>query len=528
MRSRTVVDPRRFHLDRAARLLLLGALLGVVLGCAEGSRGTPLPGMPKNRDSGVGLLALLPANGRYFTDMRSQRPVYLTGSHTWNTFQDWGLTDPPDPLDYAAYLDFLERHGHNFIRLYVWEQAAWFPGTEAKVVIVPLPYLRTGPDQGLDGHLRFDVTQFDPRYFRRLRERVEAAGARGIYVSVMLFNGWSVELKGQQSGNPWRGHPFNRANNVNGIDGDADGDGEGKEVHTLLDPAVTALQKAYLGKVSETLGDLDNVLWEISNESHPRSAEWQYEMIRTLREFESGRGKQHPIGMTSVYPHGKLGNRPLFESPADWISPHDNACHPYKEDPPAPTPSDKIVVSDTDHLWGVGGHSSWVWKSFLRGLNPIFMDPYVTAIRSNLPAWSSPEAIRSTSRPVPTPEWESVRMAMGYTRAVTDRVELASMRPMEELASTGYCLAAPGKEYLVYLPQPGRLRRFVRWLVKGHLGEGVEVDLSAAPGALDVEWVDVERGLLVPGNPVKGGRRLEFRAPFAGAALLHLRTPTNR
>jgi len=462
-------------------------------------------------------------------DSRTQRAVLLTGSHTWNNFQDWGLTDPPPAFDYTAYLNFLQRHGHNFIRLYVWEQAAWFPGTEAKVVIAPLAYQRTGPRNALDGHLRFDLTRFNTAYFRRLRERVEAAEKRGIYVSVMLFDGWSIELKGQKLGNPWRGHPFNRENNINGIDGDIDGDGQGKELHTMMSPAVTALQKTYLRKVVETLTNLDNVLWEISNESHSGSVEWQYEMVRTVQQLESDRGKRHPVGMTSMWPHGEEGNASLFESPADWISPHDDAKDPYKDDPPPSTRRNKIVFSDTDHLWGIGGSPSWVWKSFLRGLNPIFMDPYVTAIRGNLPAWPSPEADRDASKSSPAPEWESIRKAMGYTRALADRVELASMRPIGELASTGYCLAALGKEYLIYLPsQGGRLRRVISWVRKGFVGESVEADLSAAQGALDVEWVDVERGLILPGDPVTGGRRLEFRAPFAGDAVLHVRTPVGR
>ena len=68
------------------------------------------------------------------------------------------------------------------------------------------------------------------------------AGERGFYVSVMLFNGWSIHNKGE--GNPWDRHPFNRENNVNGIDGDPDARGEGSDVHTLRVPAITRLQEA--------------------------------------------------------------------------------------------------------------------------------------------------------------------------------------------------------------------------------------------------------------------------------------------
>jgi hypothetical protein len=53
--------------------------------------------------------------------------------------------------------------------------------------------------------------------------------------------------------------------------------------------------------------------------------------------------------------------------------------------------------------------------------------------------------------------------------------------------------------------------------------QNIEVDLSAVRSGLDVEWVDVERGLVITGNPVTGGSRLQFRAPSGGDAVLHLR-----
>jgi hypothetical protein len=56
-------------------------------------------------------------NPRYFCDAAG-RPVYLTGSHTWNNLHDLG-----EPLDYARYLDRLVELGHNFVRLWVFEQA---------------------------------------------------------------------------------------------------------------------------------------------------------------------------------------------------------------------------------------------------------------------------------------------------------------------------------------------------------------------------------------------------------------------
>jgi hypothetical protein len=409
------------------------------------------------------------------------------------------------------------------MRLYVWEQAAWFPGNETTVHIAPLPYLRTGPGRALDGGPKFDVTKYNPAYFSRLRERVQAAGAHGIYVSVMLFDGWSIELKEQKTGNPWRGHPFNRANNVNGIDGDPDGDGQGKEIHTLRNPSVTALQKAYLAKVVETVGDLDNVLWEISNESPPEAVEWEYEMIRTVHALEAARGTPHPVGMTSVWPYRHDGNASLFHSPADWVAPYDNAADPYKQDPPPSTSRDKLVMSDTDHLWGVGGGPRWVWKSFFRGLNPLFMDPYETRLRNKLPIWPVNACGGPGPLTSPVPEWEDVRLTMGYARALAEHVDLTALRPMGALASSGYCLAAPGREYLAYLtPKLGRIRLRLLARLGPLLHQRVALDLSAAAGLMDVEWVNPRSGLVFAASPVQARPRLVLRAPFAGDAIVHL------
>ncbi|MGH9843394.1 MAG: DUF6298 domain-containing protein, partial [Blastocatellia bacterium] len=226
---------------------------------------------------------------------------------------------------------------------------------------------RTGPGNALDGKPKFDLTKYDPLHFRRLRDRVKAAQSRGIYVSVMLFEGWAL----QHAPGAWEGHPFNAANNVNGIDGDKDGDGKGVDVYTLVNPAVTRLQEAYVRKVVDTVGDLDNVMYEISNENFGGSTEWQYHFIRFVKDYERAKPARHPVGMTFQATGGT--NKALFDSPADWISPNPEGG--YRKDPPDAM-GRKVILNDTDHLWGTGGEVVWVWQSFCRGLNPLFMDPY--------------------------------------------------------------------------------------------------------------------------------------------------------
>ncbi len=468
---------------RLGRSLLTALVLAAVTAC--GAR------LAIASEPARGPLRLNPANPRYFTD-GTGKAVYLTGSHTWTNFKDMGYTDPPPAFDYAAYLDFLDRHHHNFIRLWTWEltQFSYRSLRDKLTHVQPFPWHRTGPGDAMDGKLRFDLSSFDQSYFDRLRGRVVDAGKHGIYVSVMLFDGHA--LHGALPPWRWDAHPFNIYNNVNYVDGDPDGNGRGIEVQTLKVPAVVAFQRAYVKKVLDTLNDLDNVLYEIANESGAYSTDWQYYMIRFVHSYERHKPKQHPVGMTFQYsePYNEVGNnKTLFDSPADWISPNPEGG--YRDNPPV-ADGRKVIISDTDHLWGVGGDEVWVWKTFCRGENPIWMDPYVknpVLGPPKLPA--NPEIVRSN---------------MGYTRDYADRMDLAAATPSKELASTGYCLANPGKEYLVFAPDGGEFT----------------VDLSAATGQFNVEWLNPRNGTHKAGKIVAAAAKRTFQPPFAGEAVLFL------
>src|SRR5438093_2555442 len=102
------------------------------------------------------------------------------------------------------------------------------PANRAAYASSFMPWKRVGPDVALDGRPKFDLMRLDQAYFDRLRSRVLAAGERGLYVSIMLFEGHALRF----SKAPWRwdGHPFNKSNNLNAIDGDSNSDGMGLEV----------------------------------------------------------------------------------------------------------------------------------------------------------------------------------------------------------------------------------------------------------------------------------------------------------
>jgi hypothetical protein len=455
------------------RWAVIGLVGGLLAGIAPASAATA-------QADGLGPLRVLRSNPRYFTD-RSGRAVYLTGSHVW-----WNLAadktwpqcfgTAPEAFDYSEHLDRLRGYGHNFVRLWRIEVLRW---TECGVQSgVPLqPWKRTGPGLATDGLPKFDLDRLEPAYFTRLRARVAEARRKGFYVSIMLFEGWHIQFLLQQAG--WRNNPFNPQNNVNGIDGDLNGDGSGIEIHTLASRRITTIQDAYVRKVIDSVNGFDNVLYEVANESGVFSTAWQYHVIDLVKSYERSKPKRHPIGMT--YQHGgDFEGRRLFASKADWVSPYGRG--PTDLTDPLVAAGRKVVLLDTDHLCGVCGGGDFIWRAFARGYNPIFMDPM------------DADTLR-----------ESARLAMGQTRRYALRLDLARMRPRDDLGSTDFSLASLGSQYLVYLPKGGAF-----WVPLGRRA------------TYRGEWFRPSDGRLTRFTLRRAGGRFSFRPPFPGPAVLVL------
>ena len=126
------------------------------------------------------------------------------------------------------------------------------------------------------------------------------------------------------------------------------------------------------------------------------------------------------------------------------------------------------------------------------------MDPYLDPSHDpgrNRPAGGKPD-----------PYWDGLRDAMGRTRSCAAGMNLAAAVPHGELASTKFCLADPGREYLVYIPNGGE----------------VTVDLSAVSGHVDVEWMRPDDGTISRAGLIAGGGPRSLKAPFEGDAVLYL------
>jgi hypothetical protein len=91
-----------------------------------------------------------------------------------------------------------------------------------------------------------------------------------------------------------------------------------------------------------------------------------------------------------------------------------------------------------------------------------------------------------------------------------ERIPYWTMSPHNELVDSGkFCLANPGKEYVIYAESGGV----------------ISVDLSAAKGALSVEWLNPHTGERTAAGAVPGGSRQNFKPPLETADsdwVLHL------
>lgn len=280
-------------------------------------------------------------------------------------------------------------------------------------------------------------------------------------------------------------------------------------VHTLADPAILALQKVYVKKVVETLNDLDNVLFEICNEALRRSKYWQYEMINYIHELERDMSKQHPVWMTHLV---QAQNPALFASPAEVVSPGvESVGEDYCVDPPI-LDGRKVIIADTDHLGGIWGTSQWVWKSFMRGHNPIFMDNYCMPDERTHTDQTGGEGVVSQlfgrwQYALPDNWREPVRMAMAQTLAFAKEMDMNRTFPSRTISSSRYCLANAGREYLIYQPEAGQF----------------QVDLTGARGPFAVSWFNPNTGETIPGVSFSGGKPIDFTPPYLGEIVLHLK-----
>jgi len=497
-------------------------------------------------NTSMGPLKQSAVNTRYFVDPAGNA-VFLSGSHTWDNFQDTdtNVGSTPGAFDFNGYVNFLKAHQQNATILWrkdLPEYCGWdFSGSTWRMG--PWPWLRPGPGVATDGNAKFDLTQFNQAYFDRLRAQVMQLQANGIYAIVELFDG--NQLTSYRCGTD--GYALTGTNNVNGInDGYTSGSCGVGSVTMTTNNAISNVQDAYVKKVIDTLNDLPNVLWEVAEEQPGTSFSscqgyggassmtfWAPHLFGLIKTYEAGgvwegvsypgKANQHPAGIGSMnYGDRVGGDAVLFGSPAVWIAPSINSgVDKFPSNVPVNNQG-KVLINDSDHALGYHGFLNadgsvqdqnlrgYIWENITQGAEAVvFMDPYVIYWQGSPVRNTCLSPAHQVCTGVDA-KYDKFRTSLGYAQQyVNAKMDLLKATPQGSLSSTGFCLAdnaATGAEYLVYAPSGGTFT----------------VNLSATTRALNVEWFNPATGATTAGAAITGGSTKSFTAPFSGDAVLYI------
>jgi len=194
-------------------------------------------------------IQLHPQNSHYFLFQGKVVALITSGEH-------YGAVINAD-VDYHRYLATLAAEGMNYTRLfagsYLEVPAKSFGILRNDLAPAPgrflAPWARSTAPGYAGGGNKFDLEQWNPEYFSRLRDFLGEAERRGIVVEIGLFSS-------QYGREQWNLSPFNRDNNVNATEGI-----DWKKVNTPENGNILAHQERYVRKIVREANTFANALF---------------------------------------------------------------------------------------------------------------------------------------------------------------------------------------------------------------------------------------------------------------------------
>lgn len=251
--------------------------------------------------SGAGTpkpITLHPDNPHYFL-FRGKPTVLITSAEHYGAVLNLDF-------DYQTYLDALAKDGLNntrtFSGAYVEPQGAF---KITRNTLAPdqnrfvSPWARSDVPGYPNGGNKFDLTQWNEAYFKRLKDFMAYAGKCGVVVEYVFFCPFYEESQ-------WKLSPQNAANNVNGL-----GTVSRTNVYTLdQHGGLLAIHEALVRKVVAELKDFDNLMYEICNEPYfgGVTLEWQHRIADVIVEAEKGFANKHLITQNIANGKAKIEN----------------------------------------------------------------------------------------------------------------------------------------------------------------------------------------------------------------------------
>jgi hypothetical protein len=222
-------------------------------------------------------IQLHPDNPHYF--LWQGKPTILITSA-----EHYGAVLNPD-FDYVTYLATLAKDGLNYTRIFVGGTYVEPLGAFniPRNTLAPkgdrflCPWRRSDVSGYAGGGAKFDLTQWDKGYFRRLKDFVSQAGKQGVVVEVALFCPFYADAQ-------WDLSPLNPKNNVNNTPSV-----NRTHVYTLdKHKGLLVYQEQLTRKVVTELADAGNVIFELCNEPYfgGVTLDWQHHIADVIVEAQ--------------------------------------------------------------------------------------------------------------------------------------------------------------------------------------------------------------------------------------------------
>jgi hypothetical protein len=411
-------------------------------------------------------IQLHPDNPHYFL-WRGKPTVLITSTEHYGAVLNLDF-------DFVRYLDELQSKGLNHTRTFSGTYRE-IPGSFGITDNTLGPKRYQSPWLLKDG--KYDLTQFDPAYFDRLKSFLSEASKRGICVEFSLFCPFYEE-------GLWTANPMNPANNLNNLPTISR-----NEVYTLKHKEYVAVHDAFVRKVVPEINGFDNFYFEIANEPYFGGImeDWQAHIAQTIVEAEKDLPNKHLIAQ-NIANGGKKIDKPdpnvsIFNF--HYAAPPDTVEQNYK--------LNKALGDDETGFRGKEDvlYRSEAWEFIIAG----------GAEYANLDYSFTPNHADGSLADYTSPGGGSanLRTQLSILKKFMDDMDFIHMAPANKVIRSGQITGAiaPAKN-----PSPAKFAAFVRCLAKpGDTyalyilgGSAATLQLDVPPGKYKADWINTKTG----------------------------------
>lgn len=394
------------------------------------------PNAASAADNGLGIFE---ENPRYFSF--DGEPIFLASkSFGWTAISEPGF-------DYARDIETMAANGGNLLRLTLFWPSHGEEGGE-------LPWVRDN-ETGL-----YDLDEFNPAYFERLRHYLSVAREHSAVVNLELFD--HPAIKGGSA--RWPVHPMNPNKNVNYGEEVFNSNSSDRDFFWTLpmhnDNAVALYyQQAMVRKVLDETLDFDHIIYSLGNEC-PSPQEWNEYWAAFIREYAAEKNVNR-VFVTNMWRQ----DLPVFDcfDVQDAQSPYrvrrmsaSGMWASYQAIDAWQRENDRIKpVYDSGQMGGAPGSHilHQIWMSLVGGtagmryhrLAPVHPRPGIST-EVEYGNWEDPFYLEQQ-------RW------VRNLRDFVDGIEFWTMEPLWDgiIEGEGYAFGRPGEEYIIYLPNGGSI-----------------------------------------------------------------------